>query len=187
MVYKPHEDSFLMQKWVAKKSKNKIVLDMGTGSGIQAITAFESGAKKVLAVDIDSKALIEARKNAIQHNALIEFRGSDLFTNISDKEKFELIIFNPPYLPYDKNLPGDVDLSGGEVGNELSLKFLQKARDYLTENGTILLILSSISDPFYTFAQAKSLGYEYQVLDELTMNMETLYCVEFKIMGRIYE
>ena len=182
MVYEPLEDSFLMQKWVSKLSNNRIVLDMGTGNGIQAITAYEAGAKKILAVDIDDKSLREARRNAIQRSALIEFRGSDLFSNINENERFDLIIFNPPYLPYDPNLPNGIDLSGGEVGNEMSIEFLKQARIHLNEKGKILLILSSISDPFQTFAEARSLGYKYRILDEQTLNMETLYCVKFKLV-----
>jgi release factor glutamine methyltransferase len=182
MVYEPLEDSFLMQKWVSKLSKDKIVLDMGTGNGIQAISAFKAGAKKVLAVDIDDESVKTARKNAINHNALIDFRNSDLFSNIRENEKFDIIIFNPPYLPYDPNLPSEQDISGGEVGNELSIEFLKQARTHLNEKGFILLICSSVSDPFQVFAEAKAMGYKYRILEDLTLNMETLYCVRFKLV-----
>ncbi|PIU62735.1 methyltransferase [archaeon CG07_land_8_20_14_0_80_38_8] len=181
MVYHPLEDSFLLQKWVAKFSKGKRVLDMGTGSGIQAITAFEAGAEKVIGADLDSKSVIKAGKNANARNARIEFRQSNLFSNIRSDEKFDLIIFNPPYLPYDENLPGDIDLSGGEVGNELSIEFLKQARDYLENGGFILLISSSISNPFEIFSNAESLGYVYEILEDTTLNMETLYCVKFEL------
>ncbi|MBN1924043.1 MAG: methyltransferase [Nanoarchaeota archaeon] len=179
MVYEPLEDSFLLQKWVSKLCKDKVVLDMGTGSGIQAITAFQAGAKRVVAADLDREAILEAGKNFKAKNMPIRLVESDLFSNIDDNEKFDIIIFNPPYLPYDENLVGDVDLSGGEIGNELSIRFLSEAVKHLNPEGFILLILSSVSDPFGTFAESKALGYDYIILEEVNLNMESLYCAKF--------
>ena len=153
---------------------------MGTGNGIQAITAFEAGASRVVAVDIDPEAIKTAKQNSTKKNAVIDFRVSDLFSNIKKSEKFDLIIFNPPYLPKDEDSNIDVDLTGGEIGNELSIEFLKQAKDYLSENGFILLISSSISDPFEIFSNAKIMGYDYEIVEDVTLNMETLYCVKFK-------
>lgn len=186
MVYEPLEDSFLMQRWVERLVDGKSVLDVGTGSGIQAITAYNSGAKKVVAVDIDKKAIVEAKANAKAKNVVIDFRVSDLFNNIAAGEKFDIIIFNPPYLPADDALKNEgVDLSGGEIGNELGIKLLKFAKKYLTNKGFILLICSSLSNPFGTFNEAKLLGYNYEILEDLTLNMETLYCVKFMPVNKL--
>ncbi len=179
MVYEPLDDSFLLQKWVAKLSKDKEVLDMGTGNGIQAITAFENGAKRVVAVDIDPKAIDVAKANAAARGAKIRFIVSDLFSKVDKDEKFDLIIFNPPYLPYSEDLPNDIDLVGGKVGNELSIRFLKEAKNFLKEGGFVLLICSSISEPYEIFSTAKEYGYDVEVLEDETINMETLYCVKF--------
>ena len=88
-LYEPREDSELLVKYVKKHARG-VVLDMGTGSGIQAIGAIEKGAE-VLAVDVNKEAVEHCEKKGI--NAL----QSDLFENV--KGKFDLIIFNPPYLP----------------------------------------------------------------------------------------
>jgi release factor glutamine methyltransferase len=74
--------------------KHKIVLDIGSGSGIQAETALNSKAKSVLATDINPESIKLLRSKKI--NAI----NSNLFTKV--KGKFDLIIFNPPYLPLDK-------------------------------------------------------------------------------------
>ncbi len=56
-IYEPAEDSFLLQKYVHHYANGK-VLDMGTGSGIQAIAAAQNWhVESVLAVDINSKAI----------------------------------------------------------------------------------------------------------------------------------
>ncbi|MFA5303614.1 MAG: HemK2/MTQ2 family protein methyltransferase [Candidatus Nanoarchaeia archaeon] len=179
MVYSPREDSYLLKKWVSKLSKDKKVLDMGTGSGIQAIAAKASGAVIILGVDKNKKAVILAKKNAKEAGfSDIEFKHSDLFLAVN--EKFDLIVFNPPYLPNEEHLDigKDYDLVGGEKGNELSIEFLKQAVEYLNPKGCVLLICSSISDPFEIFSYAESFGYGYKILEELRLDFETLYCVK---------
>jgi release factor glutamine methyltransferase len=180
MVYSPREDCYLLKKWVSILSKGKKVLDMGTGSGIQAIAARAGGAARVLGVDKNKKAVELCKKNAEAAGfADIEFKHSDLFLEVN--ENFDLIIFNPPYLPSEEHLSisKDYDLVGGEKGNELSIEFLKKAIEYLKDKGCILLICSSLSNPFEIFNYAKSFGYDYEILEEMRLDFETLYCVKF--------
>jgi release factor glutamine methyltransferase len=139
-MYHPAEDSYLMQKHVKKYSKVDSVLDIGTGTGIQAITAAKN-AKKVVAVDIDPESLKYAKKQASGLKNII-FKKSDLFENI--KEKFDLILFNPPYLP-DKEKIEDKELVSGKTGTDLTIRFLDKATNFLEKEGIILLIASSLS------------------------------------------
>lgn len=117
------------------------ILDMGSGSGILAEGALKAGAKEVLCVDIDDESVGELRKKGL--NAV----KSDLFSNVAGV--FDLIIFNPPYLPSDKREDKESALatSGGKRGDEIILRFLEKADKYLTKNGIILLLVSSLT-PF---------------------------------------
>lgn len=182
MVYSPREDSYLLKKWVAKLSKGKKVLDMGTGSGIQAITAKSGGAVRVLGVDKNKKAITLSKSNAKSAGYDdIEFKYSDLFLAVN--EKFDLIVFNPPYLPNEEHLDisKDYDLVGGEKGNEISIEFLKEAVEYLNAKGFVLLICSSLSDPFEIFNYAKNFGYNYEILEEMRLDFETLYCVKFLV------
>ena len=57
MIYEPREDSFLLARFVKIYSRGKSVLDVGTGSGIQIISARDAGAKEVLATDINEQAI----------------------------------------------------------------------------------------------------------------------------------
>ena len=143
MVYQPSEDSFLMSRILKDKipellEKNPDLrfLEIGAGSGIHLQTALQSGIKKqnIFSCDIDKKS--------VSHCNLLGFNciHSDLFENI--KDKFDLIIFNPPYLPDDKH-DKQPDTSGGKKGNEIINLFLQQAKDYLKDNGRIFLITSS--------------------------------------------
>ena len=74
------------------------VLDMCTGSGAIAISIAKYSKKcNVVAVDISSKALEIAEKNAISNNVSnIAFIQSNMFENITGK--YDLIISNPPYI-----------------------------------------------------------------------------------------
>lgn len=145
-VYDPAEDSYLLAENLGA-SKDDIVLDIGTGTGIQALTAAQR-AKKVLAVDINPYALETAKKNAeINKIKNIEFRESNLFEKIKSIEKFNLIIFNPPYIPSDeKDLLGRA-WAGGEKGRETIDKFIEQAPHHLLPGGRIMLLLSSINEP----------------------------------------
>jgi len=76
-IYKPAEDSHLLQKTVQSLAYGR-VLDMGTGSGIQAETAASSSrVREVVAVDINPKAV-----QNIKQNKKITSVQSDLFKNI---------------------------------------------------------------------------------------------------------
>jgi len=133
MIYEPREDSYLLAKHVSAYAKGK-VLDMGTGSGIQAKEAAKT-ADSVLAADINPEAVKEA-------DGKITYVESNLFSNIDGK--FDLIIFNPPYLPDDARVK-DVALDGGRHGYEVIERFLNNANDYLTNDGKILLLFSTLS------------------------------------------
>ena len=93
------EDSTLLERYVRQHAKGN-VLDMGTGSGIQAITAaHNNNVKSVLALDVQ-KETINYCKKCIK-NIKIRFMVSDLFAIFKKKsalksKKFDTIIFNPP-------------------------------------------------------------------------------------------
>ena len=160
----------MLEKHIGKYANGK-VLDMGTGSSILAQKAAET-ADNVLAVDISQKAIASAPKNK-----KIQYKQSDLFSNV--KEKFDLIIFNPPYLPQDKNLK-DPALYGGKKGYEILVKFLNLANDYLANNGTILILFSSLTNKEIIDQTIKDNLYTFDQIDEQSLFFEQLYVYEIK-------
>ncbi|MEM3074511.1 MAG: methyltransferase [Candidatus Pacearchaeota archaeon] len=136
--YIPSDDSFILADAVIKKIKNKNIkiLDLGTGSGIQSKTLLENGIKKnnITASDINQEALNEVKKLGIKT------RKSNLFEKIY--EKYDLIIFNPPYLPEHK-FDKELDITGGKIGDETIINFIQDLKEHLTPKGFSLLITSS--------------------------------------------
>lgn len=178
MIYEPREDSLLLQKYVKRYvKKGDKVLDMGTGSGIQAITAFEI-TKNITAVDINKQCVNNIKK---QYPAIKAFQ-SDLFSNIPKKEAFNLIIFNPPYLPEEKRATFEerTVLSGGKYGHELLERFFRQAKQYLKPKGKILVVFSSLTGDIKEKIQ--SLGYVMTQLAEESFFFEKIgvYCISMK-------
>jgi release factor glutamine methyltransferase len=170
-VYQPSEDSYLLQRHVMRLVTGR-VLDMGTGSGIQAVTAAQKHeVDHVVAADINPEAIEAAKKRAFDAGVLhkMTFTLSSLFEEIDDH--FDWIIFNPPYLPSEEGLM-DPTWAGGKTGGETIERFLRGAGEHLTAGGSILLIYSS-----ETGLLDGGFGYDWEVLEEKPIFFERLYCV----------
>ncbi len=103
------ETELLVSKTVdyIKKYFDKVnILDIGTGSGVIAVTLAKKLNAQVTASDISKKALEIASYNAKINEVDIKFIESDLFKNI--KGTFDVIVSNPPYIAYDEVLPAKV-------------------------------------------------------------------------------
>ncbi|MBX4196829.1 methyltransferase [Candidatus Pacearchaeota archaeon] len=168
MIYEPAEDSWLLEKEVRKFSKGKKVLDIGTGSGIQAEAAKESKAKSIVAADIDKETIAYLKKKGIRT------LRSDLFSKV--KGKFDLIIFNPPYLPRDSREDRESEriTSGGKSGDEIIIKFLNQARNHLEKKGMILTVLSSLTPKERIDQVIREIRYEKEIIAEQKIFMEKL-------------
>ncbi len=168
MIYEPKEDSFLLEKEVKKLAKGKKVLDIGSGSGIQAIAALKAGAASVLAIDIAQDVVKILNKKGIK---AIQ---SDLFENV--RKKFDLIIFNPPYLPEDKKEDAESarTTSGGKRGDEIILRFLKDARKHLNKQGIILLVVSSLTPQARILSSLEKRKFKKKVVSSQKFFMEKI-------------
>ena len=146
-IYQPAEDSFFLAE-AAKKIISKLLthnpqlkaLDMGSGSGIITETLIGQGInpKNITLVDVNPKAIGHLKKK-FKDSTVIK---SKLFSKV--KGKYDLILFNPPYLPQDK-FDSKKDTTGGKKGDETIMKFLNKLEMHLNKNGRILLLTSSLT------------------------------------------
>lgn len=158
----------MLQKYVKLYARG-IVLDMGTGSGIQALTPLAK-AKKVYAVDVNKAALENLRKE----NKKIIILHSDLFSAFKRKKiKFDTIIFNPPYLPNGK--ASNPALDGGIKGFELIEQFLIEAKYHLSKKGIILLLFSSLSNKPKIDEILQTNLYSFQELEKHHIFFEDLF------------
>lgn len=184
-VYEPAEDSFLVSSYLKQVVKeDDAVLDVGTGCGILAVVA-ATKAKNVVATDINPHAVKCARLNAKTNrvnNKMVVSLG-DLFKPIRKTEKFNLIVFNAPYLPTasseQKTWVGRA-WSGGPDGRQLIARFINEAPQYLARKGRILLVQSSLANVNETLKTFSEKGLETRVVAEKKFAFETIVVVEAK-------
>ncbi|HOW37173.1 MAG TPA: methyltransferase domain-containing protein [Candidatus Pacearchaeota archaeon] len=149
-IYQPAEDSFLLAECVkyflesSKINKKEIkVLDMGSGSGIQSTNLINQDVseRNIVLVDINPDTISFLKKKFTNSKIIL----SNLFEKLnSEKNKFDLILFNPPYLPENKFDKG-LDTTGGKNGSEVINNFLVQAKKYLSKNGKIIVLTSSLT------------------------------------------
>ena len=167
-VYEPAEDTFLLAENLHVRKKER-VLEIGTGCGIIAVLAAEKGAR-VVATDINFHALKCAKNNAKQNRVSekVEFRLGSIFEPIKPDEKFDLIIFNAPYLPSEKPLEKQSLIerawSGGREGRELIDAFISQVSKFIKETGRVLLVQSSLSDIAKTTQMFAENGFKTEVI-----------------------
>jgi len=157
----------------------KRILDIGTGTGIQAIQAALAGADEVDAVDIYDKA-VECAKHNVRLNGLdgkIKVWQSDLFSNVPKKE-YDLIIANLPMVEADQ-----VDIRLHSLFDPNFVyheRLFQDAPEYLSNIGIINMPHANLQDGSFErleeIAQrngfipdikkaVNSLGYEWRNYD----------------------
>lgn len=164
-VYEPAEDSFLLADNLSVRPGD-IVLDVGSGTGIISISAVAKGARRVVAIDISPSAarntLINAEKNKCKDK--VDVIIGDLLTPLKSVPIFDLITFNPPYLPVEDEGSLGLAWSGGKTGREVVERFISMIKKSLSSPKTrCQIILSSLMQPEKLLEQLSSLGFNYLV------------------------
>lgn len=164
-VYQPAEDTYLLADNLQVNRMSKI-LEIGTGTGIIAIIAAKR-ASKVIATDINPHAIDCAVKNIITNKTYnVELRKGNLFEPV-EGEKFDLILFNTPYLPSSTDEKSDDELdaawNGGLDGREVIDRFLEEVTDYLNPDGKVQMVQSSLSDNKKTLKKFEDLGFKASI------------------------
>jgi release factor glutamine methyltransferase len=180
-VYEPAEDTFLLADRLTA-THNDVVLEVGTGCGILAIVAAEK-AERVVAVDVNPYAVECAFKNA-QTNGVekkIDFRQGDLFHPIKQNEKFDVILFNSPYLPSEsdeeKSWLGKA-WAGGPDGRTVIDRFLVDVPNFLDEGGRVQLVQSSLSNVDKTIQMFKQKSMQATVAAQVKVAFESIVLIE---------
>jgi len=185
-VYAPAEDSFLLAENLTVKAGD-LVLDVGTGCGFIAVLTAKR-ARKVVAVDVNPFAVQCTRQNASLNNVAdkIEVRQGDLFGPIKQKERFDVILFNAPYLPSEEWEEQDLASkawAGGSIGRKVIDRFIREAPKYLKKNGRILLVQSTLSDVEQSLRMFFETGLDAKVIAQGKVEFETIVVIEVERSG----
>lgn len=144
------ETEYLIDLTLNKIKKNNInILDLCTGSGcIACALAHNLKNSSVTAIDVSQSSLNLAKKNVSYHNLenQIKLLKADILDDLSLKEKYDLIISNPPYVAIDvynkldsevKNFEPKDALVSGDNGLEFYPYIFNLTKKYLTNNGLL--------------------------------------------------
>ena len=180
--YEPAEDTYLLletAKNFVDESDQKI-WEIGVGSGyIISNIAKQFPKNKYFASDINKDAINNTKKLFAGLNTKITLKNKSLLTGF--KEKFDLIIFNTPYLPcegrekYDELSILDKALYGGKLGYEVIEEFIYQLNDSMANDGSAIIIFSSLSNLEYIKKILKLNYFEGQILKEENHFFETIY------------
>lgn len=144
------ETEILVRKAIKliKENDYRKVLDIGTGSGCIACMIAKKTEAQVLGIDISTSALRVALDNAskLELNNRAIFRKSDIFSNIKDDEKFDLIVSNPPYIPFSEKQTLQKEVSfepqsalfAQDNGVEFYKKIIKDAPNHLNKGGYLI-------------------------------------------------
>ena len=174
-IYEVSEDTLLLYESLKEilSSEKKIFrtsLEIGVGNG--KISSLLGEHCKHTGVDINPFAIQKTKTLAKG-----TFFESNLFQNIP-KQSFDLIVCNPPYIPSSKKDPDDWITKatvGGKHGYEFILSFLESAREYLSKNGSIILLFSSLSKPPIILEYLEKALLSYELVKKTSILLEELF------------
>jgi release factor glutamine methyltransferase len=156
----------LVMQHLAAGPEDIRILDVGTGSGVIAITlALECPRAAVSATDLSVEALSLARENAIRHSVEVRFHHANLFPAVADR--FDWIVANLPYIVSEElaDLQREVQhdppaaLDGGPDGLSHIRRLIESAPEHLTPRGSLALELGQAQAEVVS-TELIDLGYE---------------------------
>lgn len=174
-VYEPAEDSRLLADTAVERVDGGVALEVGVGSGYVAAQVASATETRVVGCDINPEACVRAREAGIE----------TVRSNLTDPfaaDSFDVVLFNPPYLPTppeeEWDDPLERALSGGEDGRRVIRPFLDDLGRVLRPAGRCLLLVSSLTDIDAVVKLAADAGFESREVAEESFPFERLVVLE---------
>jgi release factor glutamine methyltransferase len=177
-LYGPELDTWCLLEAAEKEVREgERVLEIGCGSAV--ISASLRDRCRVLAADINPHATAAARSRGV-----ISVRA-DLLNGI--RGPFDLVLFNPPYLPTreDERIDDWLEyaLDGGKTGRELIERFLPEVGRVLAPRGRVLLLISSLTGELEVLSLCRAEGFSAEVIGRWALEDEELCVIRLEREG----
>ncbi len=161
----------------ATEIRGKRALDIGCGSGVYSVALLSAGAEHVTALDINGSAADVTREN-ISINHLDQDRLTTVTCDLAHytpDEPFDLVIANPPHLPYSPVYAAEngleLALVGGADGRALYDIAVDRATDLVAPGGTLIFVHSSLTDIPLTKRRLAEQGFEARTIEVFEMDI----------------
>ncbi len=128
------------------------VLELCLGSGVNALAAARRGAARVVGIDVSERALAFAAANAAVNlsrkrgDPPLETLRGNLFEPLAAKDRFDLILVNPPFEPVPPGTRYFFHSHGGEDGLDVVRAVLPGVRQRLRPGGRFEMYTCTLSD-----------------------------------------
>ena len=133
-----------------------VAYDIGTGTGLLAIVLAQRDIKQIIATDLNQRALDCARENFERLQLTnVQLQQADLFP--TDAPPANLIVCNPPWLPAKPSSP--LEYAVYDANSTMLRGLLQGAKQHLSENGELWLILSDLAEHLQLRSRDELLGW----------------------------
>jgi release factor glutamine methyltransferase len=182
-----HPKIFLTSKFFADFLQSldlngKRAVEIGTGSGILALSAAKAGASSVLALDINPAAVRTATANAVSNGLQRQVAAviSDLFSSVPSDEKFDVMIASPPSFAGEPLSMADRAWHAGPRYRDIAPLFKQ-ARQRIAPGGSMYLLLSSDSDLNLFHHLIEQAGFTSTIVARRSIWVETFILHELKV------
>ncbi|MFD5656093.1 methyltransferase [Streptomyces hirsutus] len=161
-------------------------LDIGSGSGLYSVALLAAGAEQVTALDINPASAAQTAANVVA-NGLDTTRLTCITSPLAEytpDERFDLVITNPPHLPYDPSYARGDGLETALVarrgGRAVYDDVVERVDALLAPGGTLLMAHSSLADIPRTVAELTARGYESDTLEIFEMDIPLLAYAEHR-------
>jgi len=178
LKYQPSDDTYLILDSLAGY-RGKSALEIGVGSGI-ILKELCKRFSVVVGTDIDLDALSFCNQSDGMEADLVCCDGVKA---LASSQKYDLIVSNPPYLPFDDNDICDRSIYGGITGSEIAIEFIKSAIRLLKEHGAILILLSSLSNLPQFYREVASSGLFRRTISKRKLFFESLSVEEIRIFS----
>jgi len=166
--YRYSEDSRLLGNYLSKMDGSGFFLEIGVGEGGN-LSKPDLSQKFDVIVGTDLIDLRSIRKNMPGTLELIITDRAECFR----KGIFDVIVFNPPYLPSEGIMDRTID--GGKGGIQVPLQFLESALSVLKREGRIVMLLSSDDSIDEVRNYCEKRDFVFKEVAETALFFERLY------------
>lgn len=189
-VFVPTQGSFLIWKYLFREGvgAHQRCLDIGCGSGLQAIQMARNGAAHVHAIDIDPDAVVNTLTNAFRNGVAdrISAEPVDLFPWVPE-ERYDVIVaslYQTPVDPFEQvSTHRPLDFWGRNLIDHL----ISLLPDALADDGVAYVMQLSIIGQARTAEQLDALGYQSRVVDFAFFEFHELFDEKSEQIGRVEE